>query len=160
MVDMGATTIWERWDGYVKGRGFQNPGMNSLNHWAFGSIGEWVWRELVGLNLDEEQPGYKHFVIHPRPCKDLTWVKAQYDSIRGRIASDWKLEGQAFSLRVDVPANTTATIFVPAQDAGKVTESGKPAAQAEGVKFVKMEDGNAVFNVVSGRYVFQSEVGR
>ena len=69
MVDMGATTIWERWDGYVKGRGFQDPGMNSFNHWAFGSVGEWVWRELAGINPDDEQPGYKHFVIRPRPCR-------------------------------------------------------------------------------------------
>ena len=67
MVEMGATTIWERWDGYVKGRGFQDPGMNSMNHWAFGAVGEWMWRDLAGINPDDEQPGFKHFIIRPRP---------------------------------------------------------------------------------------------
>ena len=69
MVDMGATTIWEHWDSYVKGRGFQDPNMNSFNHPAFGAVGEWVWRELAGINPDEEQPGYKHFFIRPRPAE-------------------------------------------------------------------------------------------
>ena len=114
MVEMGATTIWERWDGYVKGRGFQDPGMNSFNHWAFGSVGEWVWRELAGINPDDEQPGYKHFFIRPRPCGDLTWVKARYDSIRGPIVSDWKIADGRFQLHVEIPANTTATVYVPA----------------------------------------------
>jgi alpha-L-rhamnosidase len=154
MVEEGATTIWERWDGYVKGRGFQDPGMNSFNHWAFGAVGEWVWRELAGLNLDEDQPGYKHFLIRPRPCGDLGWVKWRYDSIHGPIASDWKIADGRFQLRVEIPANTTATVHVPARDAAAVTESGKPAAEAAGVKFVKMEGGAAVFFVEAGRYAF------
>jgi alpha-L-rhamnosidase len=156
MVAEGATTIWERWDGYVKGRGFQDPGMNSFNHWAFGAAGEWVWRELAGLNLDEDQPGYKHFLIRPLPCGDLTWVKSRYDSIHGPIVSDWKIADGRFELRVEIPANTTATIYVPAKDAAAVTESGKPVAEAGGVKFVKMEGLAAVFLVESGRYVFTS----
>ena len=87
MVDQNATTIWERWDAYVAGRGrwggHQHPIMNSLNHFGFGSVGEWVWRELAGINPDADDPGYKRFVIRPRPCGDLTWLKASYDSIRG-----------------------------------------------------------------------------
>jgi len=75
MIDNGATTIWERWDGYVKGRGFQNPGMNSFNHWAFGAVGEWIYRTVLGINPDEAQPGYKHFEIRPRPGGDVTWAK-------------------------------------------------------------------------------------
>jgi alpha-L-rhamnosidase len=157
MVEMGATTIWERWDGYVKGRGFQNPGMNSFNHWAFGSVGEWIWRELAGIHLDESQPGYKHFVIHPRPCGDLTWAKGEYDSIRGQIVSDWKREGATFTLHVTVPANTTATVYVPAKAITNVTEGGKPAKEADGVAPVGMEDGFAVLNVESGDYIFQSK---
>jgi alpha-L-rhamnosidase len=154
MVEMGATTIWERWDGYVRGHGFQDPGMNSFNHWGFGSVGEWVWRELGGTNPDEEQPGYKRFVIRPRPCGDLTWVKARYDSIRGPIVSDWKMADGHFQLRVEIPANTTATVYVPAKEGSAVTESGSPAAQSVGVKFLGMEDANAVFSVESGRYRF------
>ena len=158
MIDMGATTMWERWDAVVKGR----KGVieqSSRNHWPLGSVGEWVWRELAGVNPDDEQPGYKHFVLRPHPCPGLTWVKAEYDSIRGKIVSDWTQEERQFTLRINVPVGTTATVYVPAKDAATVTENGKPAAQAEGVKFVKMEDGRAVFTVESGQYAFQAEVG-
>ncbi len=156
MVEMDATTIWERWDGYVKGRGFQDPGMNSFNHWAFGAVGEWVWRELAGINPDETQPGWKHFSIRPRPCDGLTWVKARYDSIRGPIVSEWKAADGRFALQVEIPPNATATVFVPAKDAAAVTESGNPAAEAPGVKFLRMESEVAVFAVQSGRYRFES----
>ncbi|MBN2579664.1 MAG: glycoside hydrolase family 78 protein [Pirellulales bacterium] len=154
MVEMDATTIWERWDGYVKGRGIHRSGMNSFNHWAFGAVGEWMWRELAGINPDEAHPGFKHFIIRPRPVGDLKWVKSTYDSIRGPIVSNWKRDGGVFSLDVEVPANTTATVYVPARDAGAVTEGGVPASQAEGVKFLRMEDGTAVFAVAAGRYTF------
>jgi len=157
MVDMDATTIWERWDGYVKGRGFQNPGMNSFNHWAFGSVGEWIWRDLVGINPDEAQPGFKHFVIRPRPGGGLAWMKGRYDSIRGPIVSEWSLRSGAFDLTVGVPPNATATVFVPAKDAASVTEGGAFAAHAKGVSFLRMEDGCAVYVVESGRYVFASK---
>jgi alpha-L-rhamnosidase len=76
MVDNGATTIWERWDGFVKGRGFQDPGMNSLNHWALGSVGEWMWRYIIGINPDEQQPGWKHFTIAPMPGGGVTWAQS------------------------------------------------------------------------------------
>ena len=158
MVEMGATTIWERWDACTKGRP-HDVFDGSYNHWAFGSVSEWVWRDLAGINPDDEQPGYKHFVIRPRPCPGLAWVKAEYDSIRGKIVSDWKLKERRFTLRIQVPVGTTATVYVPAKDAGAVTENGKPAAQAEGVKFMKMEGRSAVFAVESGQYVFQAEVG-
>ena len=107
MVDQNATTIWERWDAYVAGRGrwggHQHPIMNSLNHFAFGSVGEWVWRELAGINPDANDPGYKRFVIRPRPCGDLTWLKASYDSIRGTITSEWKVVDRAgFHLDVQI----------------------------------------------------------
>ncbi len=125
MVEMGATTIWERWDGYVKGRGFQDPGMNSFNHWAFGSVGEWVWRELAGINPDDEQPGYKHFLIRPRPCGDLAWARARYDGIRGPIVSEWSIAGGQIRLHVEVPANTTATVIVPTSSPAAVSEGGK-----------------------------------
>ncbi|MBU4273755.1 MAG: glycoside hydrolase family 78 protein [Planctomycetes bacterium] len=154
MVEMGATTIWERWDGYVAGRGFQDPSMNSFNHWAFGSVGEWVWRELAGINPDEQQPGYKHFVIHPRPCEDLTWAKGEYDSIHGPILSHWEIVEGRFQLRVEIPANTTATVYLPVADPALVTESGKPAAASDGVKFLRTEGGKSLFEVGAGRYHF------
>jgi alpha-L-rhamnosidase len=157
MIDMGATTIWERWDGYVKGRGFQSPVMNSFNHPAFGAVGEWVWRELAGINPDEQQPGYKHFLLRPRPVGDLAWVKARYDSIRGPITSDWRMADGRFQLHVEIPANTTATVVVPTSAPGSVTEGGKPAGASPGVGLVKTVDGTAaMFRVESGRYDFSA----
>jgi alpha-L-rhamnosidase len=156
MVDMGATTIWERWDGYVKGRGFQDPGMNSFNHWAFGSVGEWIWRELAGIQPDEEQPGFKHFTIRPRPCPGLTWAKGEYGSIRGRILSDWRQEGNRFSLHVVIPPNTTATVCLPAKDAESVMEGAQPVAKAPGVQRIAFESAHAVLQVHSGTYRFES----
>ena len=115
MIDNGATTIWERWDGYVKGRGFQDPGMNSLNHWAFGAIGEWMWRHIIGINPDETKPGWKHFFIAPKPGGNLTWAKGSYQSIRGEIISDWKIEKGKFHHQIVIPPNTTATVRIPAE---------------------------------------------
>ncbi|HTL57840.1 MAG TPA: family 78 glycoside hydrolase catalytic domain [Candidatus Limnocylindrales bacterium] len=156
MIDNGATTIWERWDGYVRGRGFQDAGMNSFNHWAFGAVGEWIWRNVAGLNPDDAQAGWKHFVVWPRPGGGVIWAKAEYDSIHGPIASSWRKEGATFYLKVSVPANTTATVILPARDAAGLSESGKPAAQATGVKFLRFENGRAAFEVQSGRYEFTS----
>ena len=158
MLDNGATTIWERWDGYVKGRGFQDPGMNSFNHWAFGAVGEWIWRHAAGLNPDDSEPGWKHFFIRPRPGGGVTWVKAEYDSIHGRIGSNWRREGRRFNLDVEIPANTSATVVIPARETGDVSESGRLATRAEGVKFLKFEKGNAVFEVASGSYHFGSSL--
>ncbi|MBN1491992.1 MAG: glycoside hydrolase family 78 protein [Phycisphaerae bacterium] len=159
-IDQGATTIWERWDGYVEGRGFQDPGMNSFNHYAIGSVGEWMYRTILGINPDETQPGYKHFTLRPVPGGGLTSAKGSYASIRGTIESAWMLDGDTLTLTIEVPANTTATLFVPATDTAAVTESGKPASEAEGVKFMRMEDGAAVYEVGSGAYRFASRLPR
>lgn len=156
MLDNGATTIWERWDGYVKGRGFQDAGMNSFNHWAFGAVGEWMWRHIVGLNPDETQPAWKHFVVRPRPGGGITWAKGEYDSIRGRVAVDWKVENDRFALRLTVPPGSQATVWMPAPGADRVLESGQPAAQAAGVQFLRQTEGCALFTVQSGSYEFET----
>jgi len=113
MVEQGATTIWERWDSYVADRGFQNVGMNSFNHCALGAVGEWMIRVIGGLNPDENAPGWKHFSITPVPGGGLTWADVRYDSIRGLIESAWRIEDGRFTLRVQVPASTTATVRLP-----------------------------------------------
>jgi alpha-L-rhamnosidase len=156
MIENGATTIWERWDGYVKGRGFQNPGMNSFNHWALGAVGEWMWRNIIGINPDDDHPGYREFVLRSRPGGGLSWAKGAYDSIMGRIASEWRIEGGTFTWKIAVPPNTVATIYVPTKDAKSVKEDGKPAAEADGVRFVRVEDGAAVYRVGSGTYSFMA----
>jgi alpha-L-rhamnosidase len=154
MIENGATTIWERWDGYVKGRGFQDPGMNSFNHWAFGAVGEWMFRNLAGINPDERNPGYKHFIIQPRPTPGLAWVKAGYDSIRGRIESQWSRDGNTLTLEVRIPPNTTATVYVPASEVSSVREGRRRADREPGVRFTAIRDGAAVFELGSGLYRF------
>jgi alpha-L-rhamnosidase len=160
MVEQGATTIWERWDGYVKGRGFQKPMMNSFNHWALGSVGEWIWRCLVGISPDEAGPGWKRFTVRPEPGGGITWAKAEYKSIRGTIVSDWRVEGDRFRLSVTVPANTTAAVHLPASNSASVTVDGEAAAKTPHVRSLGMRDGRAIFEVGSGRYVFVSLMKR
>ena len=157
-IEQGATTIWERWDGYVAGRGFQDPGMNSLNHWAIGAVGEWLDRVILGISPDDDQPAYKHVIIQPQPGGGLTWAKGAYHSIRGPITVDWKLDNANLTLNVSIPANTTATIHVPSQNPDSVSESGKPAATAEGLSFQRMQDGAAVYQAGSGTYHLQAKL--
>ena len=154
-IENGATTIWERWDGYVKGRGFQDKGMNSFNHYAIGAVGEWMYRTVVGINNDDLHPGYEHFILRPYPGGGLNWAKGSYDSIRGKIESGWSVVNGRLKFDVTIPANTTATVYVPAKDESNVTEGGRPAAKAAGVQFLRMEGGAAVFEVTSGKYSFE-----
>jgi len=150
----GATTIWERWDGWTQERGFQDPGMNSFNHYAFGSVGEWLYGYVLGI--DAEEPGYKKIIIRPQPSEKLSYAKGYYDSIHGRIASEWKIEKAGFYLTIEIPKNTTATVYIPAKDASTVTEGGKPVTSAEGVSLVRKEKDCLVLQVGSGRYSFIS----
>jgi alpha-L-rhamnosidase len=143
-IEHGATTVWERWDGWVEGRGYQDPAMNSFNHYAIGAVGEWMYRTILGINPDETKPGYKHFTIRPVPGGGLSYAKGIYHSIRGEIKSAWKLDGDTFSLEITVPPNTAATVYVPA---GEKLKGGQP---------VRFENGAAVFEVGSGTYQFVS----
>ncbi len=154
-IKLGATTVWERWNGYTEDKGFYNPSMNSFNHYSFGSVGEWMFSELAGIDTDG--PGFKRIMIHPHPDGDLTWAKASYDSIRGPIAVSWKIEGQDFVLDLSIPANTTATIFIPASSPDQVLERGLPAQKSPGVRFLKLDSGNALFEIGSGSYNFVSK---
>ena len=153
-VKHGATTIWERWDGWTPEKGFQESGMNSFNHYSLGSCGEWMFSTLAGIDTDG--PGFRKPVIRPTPGEGISWVKASYNSINGRIVSNWKIEGDQLTMDVTVPVNTTAAVSVPAKDASTVTESGKPAGKAAGVKFLHRENGCAIYEVGSGTYHFVS----
>lgn len=156
-VKLGSTTMWERWDGWLPDKGFQDPGMNSFNHYWLGCVGEWLQCSVAGLDTDG--PSFAHITIRPvlaSSGKGLTSARGSYDSIRGRIVSDWRMDRGTFNLKVSVPANTTATIYVPAQNPASVTESGKPAARAEGLQFLRNEPGYAVFQAGSGNYNFSS----
>jgi alpha-L-rhamnosidase len=121
-VKMGATTIWERWDGMKPDSTFQVPSMNSFNHYAYGAIGEWMYRNIAGLNIDETAPGYKKIIIKPRPGGGLTHASATLQTYYGKLSSEWKINtDNRFVLDVEIPANTTATIFLPD---GKVEQVG------------------------------------
>ena len=159
-LKMGATSLTEAWNAERR---------SSQNHFMLGQIMEWFYHDLAGIGCDPAGPGFKKIIINPQPVGDLTWVKASYDSIRGMIVSDWKRSGDKFTLNVTIPANTTATVYVPAKDAASVTEAGlvrrspgeggKPVAKSEGVRFLRMESGRAVFAVGGGRYSFVSGGG-
>ena len=152
MLSKGATTIWERWDMDTR-----DPGMNSEALLIkAGNVDAWFYQTLAGINYDRDQPGFKHVLIRPQTLGDLTWVKAHHDCPYGRIVSNWKRDAGKLSMDVTIPANATATIYVPAKDAAGVTESGKPAANADGVKFLRMDHGAAVYEVASGVYHFRA----
>lgn len=155
-VKHGATTIWERWDGWTPEKGFQDPGMNSFNHYSLGSCGEYLFGGIGGIR--PASPGFKSILIDPVIGDGLAWAKTSYDSIQGPIATSWKRDGQRLALQVVVPANTTATVCVPARDLAGVTESGKPAAQSADVKFLRQEKDRIVLQVGSGTYNFASEL--
>ena len=159
-IDHGATTIWERWDGFVEGRGFQDPGMNSFSHYALGSVGEWMYRTILGISPDEAHPGYKHFVIRPQPGGGLTWAKGEYRSIHGTIACAWKIDGGYIDVTVTVPPNTSATVYVPTDDPAAITESGKPITQAPGVAAEETEGDGPAYRIGSGTYVFRVPFSR
>jgi alpha-L-rhamnosidase len=146
MVRQGATTLWEGW----------NVDIGTHNHVMLGGISAWFFQALAGIGCDEDGPGFKKIVIRPRLAGDLAWVKAHHDSPYGRIVSRWSRDGDRLTLEVAIPPNTTATVHVPAADAAGVTESARPAAESGGVRFLRQEDGAAVYAVAPGRYRFES----
>ena len=147
----GATTIWERWDGWTEQHGFQTAHMNSFNHYALGSVGAWLVEHVAGIRGDPERPAYEHVVVAPVPG-DLAWARATYASVRGPITSAWERDDDGFRLTVEVPANVGATVIVPG--GGELTEGGSDAAAAEGVTAVRRTDDGWAVEVEPGRYSF------
>ncbi len=165
-VAQGATTIWERWNSYTREYGFggkdgaQNASMNSFDHYSFGAVGEWILNDLAGIQQGD--PGYHKIIIYPHPPAPgrnrnhppISWVKAHYNSIHGPIVSNWRRLADNFELEVEIPANTTATVYLPAAAPEKIRCGGRSLADAKGVQFLHMENGCAVLAVESGRYRF------
>jgi alpha-L-rhamnosidase len=145
MIAQGANSMWESWDGY-----------DSRNHTPFCLISGYFYKYLAGIQMDYAAPGFKHFIINPSVVGDLNFVNAWHDAPYGRIKSSWKRENGRFTLEVSIPVNTSATICVPSIPGSGITESGRPASDAEGVKYVREENGKAIFEVASGNYSFQS----
>ncbi|MCY3018270.1 MAG: alpha-L-rhamnosidase N-terminal domain-containing protein [Planctomycetota bacterium] len=123
-----------------------------------GSIARWCYRGLGGIRPDPDGPGFRKIIIRPAVVGGLEWVECHHDSPCGRIVSNWKRERETVTMEITIPANTTATVYVPAKDAAGVTESGKPTGKVDGVKFLQMEDNRAVYAVGSGTFRFQSKL--
>jgi alpha-L-rhamnosidase len=156
-VDQGATTIWERLNGYTVENGFGgNNSMNSFNHYSFGAVGQWMMAHSLGIQRDV--PGFSRFVLAPEPDPSgkMTSAKGHYDSMYGTIKSNWEIKGNTLIYKATVPANTTALLVLPALDEKSIREGGKPVKRAKGVAFVKIENGKAYYELRSGTYEFES----
>lgn len=146
-IKNGATSIWERWDGWTPEKGFQDPGMNSFAHYAFGSVVGWMYDQLAGIK--STSPGYAEIRIAPEIDTRLTRMKSTYDSIRGKIATEWKLEKNRLTLKVTVPPNVAAEIVVP----------GGEVKSKDGLKPAGVGPSSATFEVGSGTYTFEAVLG-
>jgi alpha-L-rhamnosidase len=154
MVEHGATTIWERWDGWTPERGFQSPLMNSFNHYSLGAVGEWLYRFVLGIEPATDGAGFSRLILRPHPGGSLTWARGSYRSVRGLITSEWQRHADSFTFRIALPPNVTASVRVPSAHAGAVRDSaGRPpgtiAAFSGGAGAQE-----AVFEVGSGTHEF------
>src|SRR5271157_1795253 len=166
-IEQGATTIWERWDGYVKGRGiqdgyvkgrgFQDPGMNSFDHYAIGAVGEWMYRVILGINFDENAPGMQHVILAPKPGGTLAWARGYYDSIRGRISSSWDFGENGITYTFGIPPNTNATVILDKQSGFRLCENGETFNERPSVQIREEREGVVYLAVKAGSYTFSIE---
>jgi alpha-L-rhamnosidase len=146
-VKMGATTIWERWDGIRQDSSFQDKGMNSFNHYAYGAIGEWMYRRVAGIETDDQKPGYKNFRLQPSPGGKFSFVKASFESAHGQIRSEWEIKDGRMNYFVKIPANTTADITLPKAAGKAITMNGKPlAGSRQDGEHVTLAKGSGEYN--------------
>jgi alpha-L-rhamnosidase len=148
-IEQGATTLWEQWDGGA-----------SRNHIMFGHISAWFYQVLGGINVDPETVGFKHIVIKPQLLGDIKWVRAEHESMYGTIESLWDIRDDTFTLKVAIPTNTTATIYVPSDRQEFVNEGPNYIHSGDHVRFVRLEDNYVVFEADSGTYEFSSKLPR
>ncbi|HTL72741.1 MAG TPA: family 78 glycoside hydrolase catalytic domain [bacterium] len=146
-LKMGATSLTEKWDAGVGSFGSQN-------HFMLGQINEWFFHDLAGIQSDPGGPGFKKIIIKPAIVGDLTWVKSTYDSSHGPITTEWRRNAKMFTLNLEIPPGTMATVYVPAQAPDDVFENGGAVTKSRGVKFLRSENGRAVFEIVAGKYQF------
>ena len=158
MIEGGATAMWEQFADWNLPQGMDSKKgyVLGFNHLGMNSVFEWIFGYVAGIRPDPLHPGYKRFFIGPKPGGGATWAESSYDSVRGKIVCGWKAGDGTFSLHAAIPPNTAATVYMPAKDAAAVTEGGKPAADAPGVTFLRMESGCALYAVEAGEYRFAS----
>jgi alpha-L-rhamnosidase len=151
-VTMGATTIWERWDGIKPDGLFQSAEMNSFNHYAYGAIGDWLYRVAAGLQ--EAAPGYKEIVVKPHSGGGFTHMEAELMTPYGKAGSEWKIQDNQIFMNVTVPVNTSATVYLPAISANNITESGNPLKSVKEISITGIEENYVVVKIGSGSYSF------
>ena len=153
-ITKGATTIWEHWDGIKVDGSFWPKAMNSFNHYAYGAIGDWMYRRMCGIDLDWQNPGFKHIVIRPEINSDFSYAHASHNSMYGEIRSGWELTASQITLDITIPANTTATVVLRNMKQDEILEGGKPLAEASGVLEVQSTEHGLAVKIGSGSYRF------
>jgi len=153
-ITRGATTMWERWDGIRPDSSFQDAGMNSFNHYAFGAVGDWMYRTIGGISLDPSTPGGKRVRIAPRPGGGLTHARASLETPYGKVASAWRFGEREFMLDASVPPNSTADVTLIETSLDRVREGGRAVRGAPGVHDVRQVGRDVVVTVGSGDYKF------
>ncbi|WP_284292226.1 family 78 glycoside hydrolase catalytic domain [Luteimicrobium album] len=151
-VENGATTMWERWDSIRADGSFEDPAMNSFNHYAYGAVGDWMYKTIGGVT--STSAGYKTMTIQPVPGGGLTHAAETYQSAYGEISTDWSTTDGEFDLAVTVPVNTTAKVVLDADNQWAVTEGGSSLDKADGVTDVKASGGTVTISIGSGTYHF------
>lgn len=157
-VTQGATTIWERWDGWTHDRGFQTPDMNSFNHYAYGAVGDWMYRTVAGLDQDEDAPAWKKLRIHPNPCPRLSCASAKLATPYGTARSAWRTNGGVFELEVTVPPNCTATVEFPAGSGPDVHERQGDIRKCREIEMLSPKEGTPRLHLSSGDYFFTATI--
>jgi alpha-L-rhamnosidase len=157
-IEQGATSMWERWDSYVKGRGPNSSSMNSFNHYAFGAIGEWMYENILGIQPDSSSPGYKHFILKPLPGGTLTWAEGSYHSVSGEIEVNWKLDGNRFVYHFTIPANTSASVYMPGKNIKRFEKVNGKLEENTVLHDFEYKDGYTFFKAESGSYTYTSEI--
>jgi alpha-L-rhamnosidase len=152
-VKKGATTIWERWDGIKPDGSFEDPGMNSFNHYAYGAIGDWMYRVVAGINTDETSPGFHKIIIAPRPGGKLTAASGELETLYGKVKSAWTIDNNIFTLDVTVPPNTSAQIVLPSVS-DQITEAGFDINTQKEITDIKKVGDDEHLNIGSGNYHF------
>ena len=151
-ITRGATTMWERWDGIRPDSSFEDPGMNSFNHYAFGAVGDWMYRNIGGIDVDSAGPGYRRSRIAPRPGAGLTSASASLETGYGTLSSAWRLDGKRFVLDVTIPANTSAEVTLWDARLDQVREGSAPINASAGVRGARQRGKDVVVELGSGRY--------
>ena len=153
-VERGATTMWEHWDSILEDGSFWSRDMNSFNHYAYGSVGEWMYKVVAGLRPDEARPGFKHSLIAPKPGGQLTFARIALETLYGPVRTGWEQTADGMILRAEIPANTTATIVLPGASLERVLLDGRPVEAQPGVQSVSQGSEGVLVEVGSGKYEF------